>query len=126
MHLQQSHADKSDKSELEAKVNLKHDNHFVGVSVGHDTKEWQHINLQAVMKDSKNKYFARCNVMDEHASVGCTINKKGFAHSYAAYYMWSKEAKGIQGLPVKVEAGGNYRLDKKSRMSYSLEISNAW
>lgn len=79
------------------------------------------------MKDGKNKYFARCNVMDSHASLGCTqVYKKGFAHSYAAYFMWSKDAKGFMGQPITLQAGGKYRLSGKARMTYTIEASESW
>jgi len=128
LHIEQSHEGKEDKTELEAKVNIKHADLFVGVAVNHDMTTWKSVRAQAVMKDGMNKYFARCNVMDKHASVGCTqrYKEKGFAHSYEAFFLWAKDAKGFMNQPICFQAGGKYQLSKKARMSYTVEASDAW
>lgn len=126
--MEQSHEDKSDKTAIEAKVNVRHDNHFVGVAFGHDLTTWNNIRMHAVLKEGTSKYFARCNLSDKHVSLGCTQRSKakGFAHSYEAFYNWDcDKAKGLLGQPITVQAGGKYKFNGKSRMSYTIEASDA-
>jgi hypothetical protein len=128
LHLQQSTEDKEDSTELEVKVNLRHADFFVGAAVNHDMFTWKSVRAHAVMKEGFNKYFARFNLMEKHVSVGTTqrlVAKKGFAHSYEAFYLFNGE-KGFLDQPLMFQAGGKYKVNNKSKIEYTVEASNVW
>ena len=104
MHLEQAHENKTEKTAVEAKINLKHSNHFVGAAFTYDLADFSDVRLHAVIKEGSSKYFARTNLSNRHASVGCTIRgkAKGFSHSYEAFYHWDKDTKGLLGHPISV------------------------
>ncbi len=53
-------------TELEAKVNVHHDNHNVGFSLRHDLSAFTAYQLQASLQDGPLKYFARLNLAERH------------------------------------------------------------
>lgn len=125
LHAQQDFKDVG-STELEAKVNVHHDNHNVGFAVKHDLAAFTQYQLQASLQDGPLKYFAKLNLEDKHnhVSAGFTTRniQKRFARSYQFSYLLGG-AKGWMGQPISVQHGGKYQLSKDARMEFTLEAA---
>lgn len=110
---------------MDACINFEKD-WFVGFVGEHDTEKADGLEVTAMKKDGDNKFWMGYNHSSEFAKAGCLINyaDKNFTHAYEGRYNLDKDAaKGFQGLPVSLVAGGKYVLSKQTSMGYMVELA---
>ena len=75
------------------------------------------------MNDKSRQYFVRGDMKNSVYGLGCSLDKDDFSHSYELEVdMDEGKEDGIQGTPAKLIAGGEYELNDKCNVGYTLVV----
>jgi len=109
-----------------AKASVNYDQTHVGAAAQLKDGKVEKQFVQAVYNDAAAQYFARANVLEKTAGLGCSIEHEKFTHSYEGTFNWGSGAEGLMGSPISFVGGGEYDLSKASSLGYTWTLGKNW
>lgn len=109
------------------KQNIHWDHYHAGWAFENLDGDFKKTFLQFVNNyEGKSQYWARASLHDETFSAGCKVDHGKFCHSYEAEMGFGEGSatSGFQGGPVSLIMGGEYELNDKTNVDYTMRVAN--
>lgn len=110
------------------KQNIKWENFMFGWGFEHKggdfTRQVAHL-VNNFDSKSKSNYWGRVNMKEESVGLGCMVDHGKFTHSYEAEIGFGEgnSTTGVAGSPVQIVMGGEYDLNDKTNVDYTMRIA---